>query len=78
MGGGATRPDGSGSHTKHQEGAYWAHKEMKEFGGSNQKFFDHHTFYIARKAAKGVWGLPLEKNFHNRIPCNAGECPLET
>lgn len=26
--------------------AHWTHKECKEFGGSNQKFFDHHAFYV--------------------------------
>ena len=28
------------------EGAYSAHGERKQFGGSDQKCFDHHTFYV--------------------------------
>ena len=34
---------------KYKEGAYWAHRE-KEFGGSHQKFFDHHTFHAGYNA----------------------------
>ena len=40
---------------------YWTHRERKEYGGSDQKCFDHHAFcvvandfYSAIKAAKGV------------------------
>ena len=49
---------------KYEVGAFWAHKE---FGGSEQKYFDHHTFYVGYnitnvfysviKPPKGVWGL---------------------
>ena len=29
-----------------KEGAYWTHRERKEFGGSDQKRFDKHAFYF--------------------------------
>ena len=53
----------------------------KEFGGSNQKCFDHHATYVgysvtdvlyrASKVSKEVWELALRKSFHNCIPFNA-------
>ena len=61
-------------------------KERKEFGGSNQKCFDHHStyvdysvtdaFYRASKGAKEVWELALRNIFHNYIPFNAREFPF--
>ena len=57
---------------EYKEGAYWTHTARKEFEGSDQKCFDHHTlyvgynptnvFYSAMKAAKGVGGLAPRKN----------------
>ena len=29
---------------KCKEGAHWTRKERKDFGSSDQKFFDHHTY----------------------------------
>lgn len=58
----------------------------RRLGGSNQKGFDHHAFnvgnnvtnvfYSVIKAAKGVWGLASQKDFHNYIFYNAEECSL--
>ena len=46
---------------KYKEGAYWIHRGMKEFRGSNWTCFDNYTFYnvtngfySAIKTAKGV------------------------
>jgi len=57
---------------KCKEGAYWAHRERKKFGGSDQKCFDYLVFYVgynvsnvfygAIKAAKGVWALATTEN----------------
>ena len=70
--------------------AQWAwqpHLNIKSIvGGSNQKSFDYHIFnigynatkifYSTTKAAKGSGGLPPQKNFHNYILYNVGECPI--
>ena len=57
-----------------------------DIGGSGQKSFDHHAFYVGYnvttvfystiQAAKGLWGLAPQKTFHNYILYNAGECPF--
>ena len=31
---------------EYKEGAYWTHRERKEFGGSDQKFLYRHAFYV--------------------------------
>ena len=56
-----------------KEGAYWAHRERKEFKGSDQKCFDHHAFYfgynvtnvisIAIKMAEEAWGAFPQRNY---------------
>ena len=43
---------------KYKEGAHWIHKKRKEFGGSNQKYFDYHTFYIGYR---GCGAYPQRK-----------------
>ena len=70
---------------KFNEGAYWMDRERKEFGDSEQKFSDHHAFYVgynitclllSHKCRTGVWGHAPRKNVHKSIPCNTGECPF--
>ena len=68
----------AGATPKYKDDAYWIHKERKEFGGSDQKWFDHHAFYAgynatnviysARKAAYRVWGLATRENLYHYIP----------
>ena len=70
----------------YKEGAYWTRVERTELGGSDQKFFDHHAFYVdcnvtnvfysGHKGSKGDLGAYPQKNFHNYIPYKAGECPF--
>ena len=58
---------------KYTEGAYWTRRKKREFGGSDLICFDNHAlyvgynnsnvFYIAIKAAQGVWGLTSKRIF---------------
>ena len=32
---------------KYKDGAYWTVRRRKEFGGSGQKCFDDHAFYVS-------------------------------
>ena len=60
---------------KYKQGAYWAHRERKKLGGSDQKCLDHNASYVGYNGtnvflgavtdAKGDWGLVSKKYFHN-------------
>ena len=67
---------------------YWTQSESKEFGGSDQKCFDHHAFnvgynatnaiYSTIKAAKGVWGLAPRNFFTIAFPTMPEKATLQT
>ena len=74
---------------KWKEGTYWTHKEGKALGGSDQKCFDYHVFYVCyhvtniicsaiKKAVNWVWGLAprnISTMVYHTMPENA---PLQT
>ena len=46
LGGGQPGRMGMTATPKSKDGAYWTHREGKEFEGSHCKCFDHHPFYV--------------------------------
>ena len=55
-------PAGCGSHTKYK-GAY---KERVELRGSDQKFLDHHIFYVGYNETNSFYSATYLEKVHTR------------
>ena len=40
---------------RNEEGCYWTYREWKEFGGSDQKYFNYHAFYVGYNVTNVVY-----------------------
>ena len=45
---------------KFKEGAHWTVWKRKEFGGSDQKCFDDHAFYVSYTVTNAIYSAKME------------------
>ena len=45
---------------KFKEDAYWTFRERQEFGGSDQKCFDGHPFYVGYNVTNSIYSAKME------------------